>query len=122
MSYGIPRDRKLSADSGWMCEDCCSAGEDVPATVAVAGETDTWGTEWIYLCDKHKFSSSECDHGPCDTCGAEEGTMRTRDPSEGSHGPVYVYCPEHIPGLDDGILDDINPNTDSEYDESDNYW
>lgn len=96
MSYGIPTDRRLNLSDNEICEDCT---EETPATWKVAGETDSFGTEWICLCDEHhtqfKEGVEEHGYGPCDICGSEEDTYRTRDPEEGSHGPVYVRCQNH---------------------------
>lgn len=99
MSYGIPRDRKLSPTTDEWCEDC---EIETPAVWEIAGETDSFGTEWIPVCQAHydEHLNAEVDWGACDVCGTTNGTYRTRDPSEGSHGPVYITCHKHAPSLD----------------------
>lgn len=78
-----------------ICEDC-----DKPATWTLVGETDSFGSEYIYLCDEHmeKFDEEQrnADHsGTCEWCKQHKPLLRpTRDIDEGSSGPVYDVCTE----------------------------
>ncbi len=92
MGYGIPRDRKIDDGIEIECDDC----ENL-ASWKMIGEVDSFGHETIHLCDHHykAYTSETNTYGPCDICGSDETTYRTRDPSEGSHGPVYVRCQKH---------------------------
>lgn len=100
MGYGIPRNRKVVPCEGNICEDC-----DNQATWEIAGETDSFGTEWVPLCsnckDIYDKGIEEEGFGPCDVCGSTTLTTRSRDPSEGSHGPVYIRCALHSIVMDD---------------------
>lgn len=76
------------------CDDC-----DKPSTHRVQGETDSFGCEYLFFCaDCHgKFKlaldASRDDPGTCDFCkGTSEPVRTTRDPDEGSSGPVYHAC------------------------------
>lgn len=91
MSYGIPRDRRIQVPStDRLCEDC-----DNPATWEVTGEVDSFGYETLDLCDLHRDEVNGGSVGPCDICGNEEGTVRSKDPEEGYGGPVYIRCSKH---------------------------
>ena len=79
----------------------CDEHDDRPATHRIVGETDSFGSELIDWCDecyeKYKKEKTEGDHGSgitsCDHCSASGvRTTTTRDPDEGSCGPVYYLC------------------------------
>lgn len=67
-----------------------------PAVKIVVGETDSFGSEYHPLCQKHLDADQEKEPwcpSTCDWCkkGADK-TSPTRDPDEGSNGPVYWVC------------------------------
>jgi len=78
---------------GWNCE--CSN----PATYRIQGETDSFGCEYIYLCDgcKKIMDTPDPDTVPestiCDWCKKEVTVWsHMRDFDEGTSGPVYHVC------------------------------
>lgn len=98
--YGIPSDRAVKPSEDNLCEICMNEdGIETIATHELAGETDSFGTEWISVCDKHKEELNAEETYTCDVCGSEEG-FRSRDPSEGSHGRVYYRCVDHRVDID----------------------
>jgi hypothetical protein len=99
---GLPGRFIRNAKEGETCEFCDSAGtEGVPATTVVQGETDSFGFEQLALCTpcNNKLQEKEEELGPCEWCEKEPATRYTRDPDEGSFGPVYcigVACNERL--------------------------
>lgn len=83
-----------SAPDGQMCDD----HPDRPAVARVQGETDSFGSEMIDLCqeclDEMRQADAEADYsGRCDWCKTEQPRlMPTRDYEEGACGPVYYVC------------------------------
>lgn len=80
---------------GMMCDE----HEDRPAVKRVQGETDSFGSEMMDMCQEC-FDAYEkaCDEPqepyPCDWCKVEsDRLLPTRDIDEGSSGPVYQVCP-----------------------------
>lgn len=77
------------------CEDC-----EKQAVWKVVGETDSFGSEFFYLCDEHMNQWEEeernADHsGTCEWCKQHKPLLRpTRDIDEGYSGPVYNVCTE----------------------------
>jgi hypothetical protein len=93
MSYrglGLPGDRlSRKPDPGDTCDDCGSA-----ATVIMRGETDSFGSEYLLLCDACAGKTTGDMDYHCDSCKKLSPCKPTRDPDEGSSGPVYYYCKE----------------------------
>lgn len=81
-------------ETNYKCEDC---EQPTPATKKMAGEVDSFGVEWIYLCDaclakeKESMANNPVEDN-CDHCGCEAKLRPYRDPDEGSHGPQYFIC------------------------------
>ena len=79
----------------------CDEHEGVVASKRVQGETDSFGAEYIDMCDECyaaflNESKIEC-CGVCDWCKHESTQLaHRRDLDEGSCGPVYKVCPECI--------------------------
>jgi hypothetical protein len=92
---GLPGDSwKLPEDTTEVCEDCADIDSKiVPAVYKFQGETDSFGAEYCYLCEKHHAAAKASDfEGICDSCH-KAGILRPlRDPGEGMAGPVYRYC------------------------------
>lgn len=85
----------LKVPEGMMCDE----HEDRLATHRVVGETDSFGSElidWCQDCYDNYLKGKEligdeihsCDH--CHSTGLR--TTATRDPDEGSCGPIYNLC------------------------------
>lgn len=74
---------------------CCDEHEDRPAVKRVQGETDSFGAEWIDMCEEC-YAAHLVDDTPtvtvCDRCRGKLPTKPWRDPDEGSTGPVYWVC------------------------------
>ena len=95
--YGLPGRFIRNARPDETCDHCaCEEGPEVPATTIIQGETDSFGYETLALCDacNNKLLTEKQDLGTCDHCKKAPATMHTRDPDEGSSGPVYVICRE----------------------------
>lgn len=87
--------QELKVPEGMMCDE----HEDRPATHRIVAETDSFGSELIDWCDscfnKYKSEKENPDytHNYCDHCHCTGvKTTKTRDPDEGSCGPVYHLC------------------------------
>lgn len=96
--------QELKVPKGMMCDEHA----DRPATHRIVGETDSMGSELIDWCEecyndylKSKeiigYVSHSCDH--CHSVGLR--TTPTRDPDEGSCGPVYNLCDNCLQRLRD---------------------
>lgn len=77
----------------------CDDHFDRPAVARVQGETDSFGAEYMDLCqeclDKFKAEVQTEREEPhrCDWCGTTTTDCRHhRDFEEGSSGPVYLVC------------------------------
>lgn len=75
----------------------CDEHEDVVAVKRVQGETDSFGAEYSHMCqqcyDKYTEEVSAPKPGCCDWCKTMADDINpTRDPDEGSCGPVYYVC------------------------------
>lgn len=78
----------------WMM---CDNHPDRPAVRRVQGETDSFGAEYLDLCqeclDELRKYDEEGRTGRCDWCKSEATDLRPRrDFEEGSCGPVYQVC------------------------------
>jgi len=89
--------RKLNHHEEHQCEDCLTVDKIVVATHSLCTESDSFGSEYTYLCDKHIADIRTKSNKPkvgccqfCNTAGVEVSPFR--DPDEGSHGPVYNAC------------------------------
>ena len=70
----------------------------VLATYRLCGESDSFGDEYLYMCDTcyneykiEKEKTNEDEHN-CDWCNTLSILKPVRDPDEGSHGRVYYIC------------------------------
>jgi len=75
----------------------CDEHPDRPAVKRIQGETDSFGAEYIDMCqecyDEFKRHKDEARHGACDWCKSHATDLRPRrDFEEGSCGPVYQVC------------------------------
>lgn len=81
-----------SVPAGTMCDD----HEDRPAVRRIQGETDSFGCEYLDLCQEcvDKLRAAEATiEGTCDYCKTHTvGLLHHRDWEEGSSGPVYRIC------------------------------
>ena len=92
---GLPGRFIRNARAGETCDHCaCNEGPEVPATTVIQGETDSFGYETLTLCTpcNIKVQEEKQDLGGCMWCKKEPATVVTRDPDEGSDGPVYHIC------------------------------
>lgn len=85
----------------------CDDHPDRLATVRIQAETDSFGYEAIDWCDEcyNKYLSAKKNpeyNLSCDHCQAVDcKTTATRDPDEGSCGPVYHLCDNCLKNLRD---------------------
>ena len=103
---------------GDTCCDCENEGvENIPAITALVGETDSFGSEFHPMCQKHKDEylanlDKEAEEEPtgfCDWC--KKGGVHTyprRDFEEGSSGPVYYVCSPCISKDNERIQRELN--------------
>jgi hypothetical protein len=76
----------------------CDDHPDRPAVKRVQGETDSFGAEYIDMCQEcldafRNRDTTEEQTGSCDWCGGSATDLRSRrDWEEGSSGPVYRVC------------------------------
>lgn len=75
----------------------CDAHPDKPAVCRVRGETDSFGAEFLDLCqeclDELAQNEASSRSGRCDWCGCEAPDLRPRrDFEEGMCGRVYNVC------------------------------
>lgn len=78
-------------------ESCCEDNCNNDATHAVASEVDSFGVEWLFLCEEHitpfRSNHKKPTIGICDWCHAEDVEIRPmRDFEEGDAGGVYDVC------------------------------
>lgn len=102
----------------------CDEHPEKLAVVRKQGETDSFGAELYDLCqecvDQEKARAEEAAKNPepnwCDHCKAfiPEPVTATRDPEEGTCGPVYHLCTSHRKSLFDNFV--------PEYDGEDDYY
>lgn len=73
----------------------CDQHEDRPSVARVVGESDSFGSEVIDLCqeclDKLNTDKEET-IGVCEICHTTTVVNRRRDPEEGSCGRIYNMC------------------------------
>lgn len=89
--------------NGMKCDD----HPDRDAIARIQGETDSFGSEMMDLCQEclNEFNKDAADSinesNWCDHCNAmvSEQTLPVRDPDEGSTGPVYNLCSSHRKSL-----------------------
>ena len=74
----------------------CDTHPDRPAVKRIQGETDSYGCEYIFMCQEclDEYRSSEPEAGMCDWCHKDAILSPMRDFDEGSFGPVYQVCRE----------------------------
>lgn len=90
----------------------CDEHADRPATHRIVGETDSFGSELIDWCDECFNNYKAAKENPeynlnCDHCHAVDcKTTATRDPDEGSCGPIYHLCDNCLKNLRDYHNDD----------------
>lgn len=78
----------------------CDYHEGRQATHRVTGETDSFGSEEMDMCEECFLAFQKGQEEAlakasyCDWCGTEQvGCLEMRDFEEGTHGPVYSVCP-----------------------------
>jgi len=104
---------------GMMCDD----HPDRPATHRVQGETDSFGSEMIDMCDEcyKVFRKEELERdtsGHCEWCKQHAPKLRPRrDREEGSSGRVYQVCEPCIKKENDRLNAEL-----SAYDDDDLLW
>ena len=92
--YGLPGRVIRELSPGQPCEFCEEAGRPVEAKFKVQGETDSFGYETHFLCQEctNKARNNVEKNGNCEWCKVLAPCHPTRDPDEGSGGPVYWVC------------------------------
>lgn len=113
----------------------CDRHADLPAVARIQGETDSFGCEYILMCDDclsafRAFQDQEREAEKyCDWCRSmQKGVRPHRDMDEGSAGPLYNVCPKciaketeeayaELESLESQGFDD--PDPDQDFDDSD---
>lgn len=91
----------------------CDTHPDRPATHRVQGETDSFGSEMIDMCDacyaEHvQYQRTRDRSGVCDWCkNHKPRVIETRDYEEGMHGPVYLVCDACIQRRDESLREEL---------------
>jgi len=111
---------------GQTCD--CHPGENRPATHRIQGETDSFGSEMIDMCDEGyashiaevKAAREANTFGYCDICKLNHAPdiRKFRDPEEGTCGPVYDACRICRKKINDHFLE----GEDEVYDDRDFDW
>ena len=104
----------------------CDYGScDQTARHCVVGETDSFGSELLYVCDQHysELQASRAEHEKqqqaCDICGIiSEDCQKIRDPEEGLTGRVYTACPECRKRLVGSDPDELEPDDEPDFDDN----
>jgi len=98
----------------------CDEHPDAPAIARIQGETDSYGSEEIDMCQvcyDNFVSNTKPREGRCEWCGSVSSDLKHhRDPEEGSNGPVYNVCETCITTQNEAALEELehnNPETDS---------
>lgn len=105
----------------------CDSHPERPATHRVQGETDSFGSEMIDMCDEcwaaYKEEAKKPNIGQCDWCKSREVALRpSRDYEEGMSGPVYYVCSPCITKRDERdrqYMDEHKYDILDEYDDDD---
>ena len=79
----------------------CDLHGHVPAVVRVQGETDSFGSEMLDMCNycyaQFNIGESQDVVGRCDLCHEHDRTLKHhRDPEQSATGPVYRACQDCI--------------------------
>lgn len=92
--FNLPGNR-IKYSGNEFCEECLDSSR---ATWKLTGECDSFGCEYVFLCDKHLEEHDAAalvadTSGTCEWCKLEKEKLRPhRDIDEGSNGPVYNIC------------------------------
>lgn len=108
---------------GTLCDD----HPDRKAVARIQGETDSFGSELIDMCqeclDQHRayMRSPEATAGRCDWCKKDATDLRPRrDIDEGMAGPVYEVCGACAKKYDAQLEEELRAY-DNDYDDFDDY-
>jgi hypothetical protein len=79
----------------------CDQHDHVPAVVRVQGETDSFGSEMVDMCNycyaQFNVSTTQDVVGKCDLCHEPDRDLKHhRDPEQSATGPVYMACQDCI--------------------------
>lgn len=86
---------RISVPPGATCDT--EEHGNIPSTHRIVGECDVFGSEIIDMCEecykKYLAEIEEPEAKNCDWCNCLTTDIKpTRDPDEGSCGPVYYVC------------------------------
>lgn len=108
-----------ASPAGMMCDD----HPDRPAVKRIQGETDSFGSEQIDMCqeclDKYRAEVKALDtSGVCDWCNqAADRLRRQRDYDEGMAGPVYNVCGPCIRKANEDAITELEERDDPMFDD-----
>lgn len=79
----------------------CDQHDHVPAVVRVQGNTDSFGSEMVDMCNycyaQFNVSAAQDVVGKCDLCHEHDRVLKhRRDPEQSPTGPVYMACQDCI--------------------------
>jgi hypothetical protein len=83
---------RLPVDTQWLCDS--EQHEERPAVWLVQGETDSFGCEYLHLCNECRDAADEYERNlvvECEWCKTPSRVYPTRDLTE-SGGSVYSVC------------------------------
>lgn len=74
----------------------CDQHKGILSVARVVGETDSFGSEVIDVCQKclDKINNKKTVIGECELCHTTTTISRRRDPAEGYSGRLYDMCDE----------------------------
>jgi hypothetical protein len=104
------------------CDTCEECNNGTRATWRLQGETDSFGCEYIFVCDKHLEEADDAAReadtaGPCDWCKINKEKLSPhRDIDEGSNGPVYHVCSSCIAKESEALEDELDKCVDRDED------
>lgn len=101
----------------------CDNHPDVPATHRVQGETDSFGSEMLDLCDECYSKINTSVSGFCRCCKKRVDKLYPkRDYEEGPSGPVYYMCKPCISAENKRELEELEEYEEDEYDWQQSSW
>lgn len=109
----LPGDTTSRFEAG-LCEFC----NEAPARVGLCTEADSFGSEITPVCHEclEKALNKPKEQEKCDWCKTIALLTPTRDPDEGSHGPVYHVCAACVEKQNDYYIELERREEDSQWD------
>lgn len=92
-------------------DQVCDLHPNRRAAKRVQGETDSFGCEYIDMCqecfDKYLEERNKPDLGVCDWCKNRDALFPRRDYEEGMSGRIYYVCKPCIKGQQKRLIEEL---------------